>query len=108
MEGDLLLKAEESDFEHIPAALEEKPELTERQQLFRALFWQLSNRRPLVGGGMGAPMPRMLAIQDVYLAAPDWGIDPAEFLAVTSIADGLYIEHLAAQMARQAKRKPGN
>jgi len=103
MEEDLIFKAEESDWELVPEALATKPELAAHLAIYRALFWTLSNRRPLVGG-FGPPMARMLAVQDIYLTAPDWGVDPAEFLAVTAVADGLYIEHLAEKAARASKR----
>lgn len=101
----LIDRAIDSDDGEIPAALEEEPELSEPLARISELFWWLSSRRQIVVGGMGAPMPRPLSVQDIWTVAPEWGIDPGHFLRVTGEGDALYIDHLARQSTRSMKGK---
>ena len=96
----LLEKAEEGSD---PAALLAKPELPPHLELVSDLFWILSGQRPFVAGGMGPPMPRPILIADIWMTAPEWGIEPAYFLRVTAAADQLYMETINRQMGKTQK-----
>lgn len=97
----LLERADETG--QVPDALNEEPERPAHLQKVLELWYYLSNQRPMVGGGMGPPMPRPIPVADIYMTAPDWGIDPGYFLRVTMEGDALYIEHLMVTIERKAK-----
>ena len=93
----------------VPGPITDQPNLPDHLGAYYEAFWLLSARRGLGGGQV--PLPNPLAVSDVFAFAEGFGIDPVDFLRVTSRADEAYLLEAArraekALKAARSKSKP--